>query len=134
LILKDAIARGWNIDYGVLDKFDDWCCAVSPMKLNFTKFPNTGYFDHQQLLLQHSLLQGEAAWNLQTLLMTFLRQLNLSYAPHHISGEYLADITIQADAFQYFSRMLETLLARMHNPIHEESVKALVGSIHKMDI
>jgi hypothetical protein len=42
LIPKDATARGWNIDYGLPDVFDDWCCAVSPRELDFTKFPIVG--------------------------------------------------------------------------------------------
>jgi hypothetical protein len=38
------------------------------------------------------------------------------------------------DEFQYFPRMLKTLLARMHGPIQEENVEALVGSVCRMNI
>jgi hypothetical protein len=110
LIPKDATARGWNIDYGLPDVFDDWCCAVSPRELDFTKFPivgNGGLF----------------------------RPSTIAPTPFSaLRRRYLADIATQADAFQYFPRMLRTLLARIHGPIQEENVEALVGSVCRMNI
>lgn len=74
---------------------------------------NAGYgyriFDHREIILKKSYFREPFAFRIHTLLIRFLRDMNLSFI-RDVRGLYNHNIAAQRNAFFRFSRSMEDTL------------------------
>ena len=68
-----------------------------------------GLFDHREIILKKSHLHEPFAFHVHTMLIKFLRDMNLSFT-RNVQGLYDHDIAAQRNAFFRFSRSMEDAL------------------------
>lgn len=135
LILKDLVARSWDLEYNLFNLVHDWCSATSLTDLTLNSSSDRGYFEHDQLVLRQSTHHQTLVRPLQEHFFAFLRQLNLSMIPiSPETGVYRQDIEIQADAFHHFSSRLEDFLAGLSDLADSREVDAVAESVERMNV
>lgn len=111
LLLDDIMEKGTpgiDITQQTHDTVQQWCLGMwSDLKIN------TGYeygiFDPREIILKKSHLHKPFAFHIHTLLIRFLRDLNLSFS-RNLLDRYDHDIAAQRNAFFRFSRSMEDAL------------------------
>lgn len=111
LLLDDIIKKGTfdsDIAQQTHNAVQQWCLGMwSDLKINAGY--GCGIFDHREIILKKSHLREPFAFHIHTLLIRFLRDMNLSFIRNN-RGLYDHNIAAQRNSFFRFSRSMEDTL------------------------